>query len=97
MMGAVVGAGLGGAATFFYLRQQQAARAPTAPRGADAGFGGAATQPVFKHGVWCVGGRDCVQHAWRSLLCCSGQASVQAATAHHRAQPSPNRLPRPAL
>ena len=49
MVGAVVGAGLGGAATFFYLRHQQQQAAPAKPRAAEFAPPGAA-KPMFKYG-----------------------------------------------
>ncbi|PRW44603.1 mitochondrial nuclease [Chlorella sorokiniana] len=47
--GAVVGMGLGGAATFFYLRQQQ--QRPAARPADVGGFGAAAAHPALKHGM----------------------------------------------
>lgn len=62
--GAVVGMGLGGAATFFYLRQQQ--QRPAA-RPADAGgFAGAASHPALKHGEGQAG--NCDSHQLPGLL-----------------------------
>ncbi|PSC75639.1 Mitochondrial nuclease [Micractinium conductrix] len=50
VVGAVVGAGLGGAATFFYLRHQQQQAAPAKPRAAEFAPPGAA-KPMFKYGM----------------------------------------------
>lgn len=48
--GAVVGIGVGGAATFFYLRSQQQRAVRPTETAAAGGFAGVASHPALKHG-----------------------------------------------